>query len=116
MIEKTLEILQDHKNYRNVIHFLQPHSPYVNGMGATQGYKNKIKFLIDNNIWLFPYPQKSNIKYEMSKSIIGYKQNLDYVLGDLILLTKKLKGITIISSDHGEAFGEKFENKYIYGH
>lgn len=67
------------RGQKTIIHFLQPHQPYING-GITE---MSIKRIIE-----------------------AYERNLVLVLDYVEELLSILKGKTIITSDHGECFGE----------
>ncbi len=123
MYETTKTILEKENNKeRLIIHFIQPHSPYPNGTGFAKMLKNDIIRLVkihaDTDLW-YQYPQltEENLFYDKMKE--GYEQNLASVLPYVYKLAKELKGKTIISADHGEAFGERLNDNSllkIYGH
>lgn len=126
---------------RMIVHYIQPHRPYLNadfqeiGLGRDFARKKKTpkKLAILPKIlmpfWnLLPVRQKAMIKkYLHLKNTFWqkvyldgtidkvkkyYRDNLRIVLGAVSELILNLSGKIIITSDHGEAFGEKGE----FGH
>ena len=88
-------------NKRLLIHYLQPHRPYIGPTGLNQ-------FDSDTS-WR-----------DVSDKLIekAYRENLQIVLESVRDLLPELTGKSIISSDHGEMLGERY--RYIpmkdYGH
>ncbi|MBI1978611.1 MAG: hypothetical protein HYS62_00950 [Candidatus Aenigmarchaeota archaeon] len=74
-----------YKGNRTVIHFLQPHQPFLNG-GIIEMSKEEI--------------------------IKAYERNLEFVLKYVKDLVPILKGKTVIIGDHGECYGEYFLFKH----
>ena len=89
-----------------VIHFMQPHHPFVNSeIENDSAMVGKDKA---NKIW-------SRLeREEFSKEEIwkAYRENLDYILNEIEEFTEDLEGKTAITSDHGNAVGEST----FYGH
>jgi len=103
--ESALNVNKSYPDKRLIIHFLQPHYPFI---GETKIEKNEI-----NPFYLF-----ARGKIEKDLLMQAYKDNLKRVLLVVERLIKELLGKTVITSDHGEAFGEKikFFPIKIYGH
>ncbi len=105
------------KHKRTIIHFIQPHSPYPNGTGEIEfkeqlnmmldGKPIKIKYKLAEGVYCSKWPYITTKTLQVNKLQEEYKQNLASVLQYVEKLAKELKGKTIISADHGEAFGEK---------
>lgn len=93
MVDQTLKARKKYPNKRIISHFLQPHCPYISEDGV----------IMTCNV--FNLLRKNEICKE--KVWTGYKENLEYVLNYVGYLVSKLPGKTVITSDHGEAFGEK---------
>lgn len=84
---------------RKVIHFMQPHDPFVN-----------FDYMDDVS-------EGSNIKNEYDLAHLGrltdeqileaYKDNLRYVLDYVEELVEKMDGKTVVTADHGELLGEQ---------
>ncbi len=125
----ALKSINDIKHYRTIIHFIQPHSPYPNGTGELRfkellnvmfgGRIVKREYKLAEGIYTSKWTYITTKTLRVDKLKEGYKQNLDLVMPYVEKLVKELKGKTIISSDHGEAFGEKLIPLLpfkVYGH
>ncbi len=113
---------------RIIIHFLQPHSPYPNGTGETKPrdgmhaiiseIKFNPKYKLDDDYYVhWPYIGPKPLMVDKLK--LGYMLNLKLVIPYVEKLIDILPGKTVVTSDHGEAFGEKihpFIPIRVYGH
>lgn len=81
---------------RIIAHFIQPHEP----------------FLKDPHI----KPKVWQSGYSAEEIYEAYKRNLKVVLPYALKLAEKLGGRTVITSDHGEAFGDRIGPVRVYGH
>ena len=93
---------------RFIIHYLQPHAPFVhcagkyNSMNKTHGEGNS------QNIW----EGLQEGRFEKNEIWKDYVTNLELVLGEVEILLDNLDGDVLISADHANAMGEFG----IYGH
>ena len=124
--------LSNKENKKTIIHYIQPHYPYLSYKevyaSPKEGY---FKFLL-NNIFQ-PSFRLITLQYILSLfsskfqlSLVErvyleigidslyyyYEDNLRIVLKNVLQLIEELNGKTIITTDHGEAFGEQG----IWGH
>jgi len=91
---------------RLVVHFMQPHHPFVNS--EIENDSAMVGKDEDNKIW-------SRLERgEVTKRHIwsSYRKNMEYILDEIDEFTDKLEGKTIVTSDHGNAVGEST----FYGH
>lgn len=113
MVEATLEAAEEYPNKRLISLFVQPHIPFlgpssrkIDQHGFTGGG------IVDTRdikpVW------HRLAAGDIDKSMVqnAYRENLKIVYPHLKKLISKLSGKTVISSDHGNAFGEK----YVFGH
>lgn len=109
MVKETIKAEKEYPDKRIISHFLQPHYPWIGSQGrefmAEWGYR--------------PGGQNGNIYEMMRKGEVSiqrfkecYKENLKETLPHIERLVDSLNGKTVISSDHGEAFG----TWGVYGH
>lgn len=109
MTEVTLEAATDYPNKRILTHYLQPHYPFIGKLGknfhAKYGYTDLSK---NNNMWT------KMRRGEVSKAAAweAYVENLEILLPYIKDLIDEFVGRTVLSSDHGNAFGEYG----VYGH
>lgn len=109
-VTKTaLEAADKHPNKRLIIHFLQPHYPWIGPEGRRYmekyGYRPQTQ---PDNVWM------RLRRGEVPKDEVWemYKENLEVTLPYIESLTKRLTGKTVVTADHGNAFGEWD----VYGH
>lgn len=105
---KTAESLYPDK--RKIIHFIQPHHPFVNADYDSGKYERKENWLtgFEFNVW--DQAEVGLIDHETVSQ--DYQENLDYVLPHVEKLAEELEGKTVVTSDHGNLLGEMG----LYGH
>jgi len=109
MTEATITASKDYPNKRIITHYLQPHYPFIGQIGKQfhdkHGYTDLSK---PDHIWL------KMRRGDISKEEVwnAYEENLEVVLPHVSKLLKELIGKTVVTSDHGNAFGEYG----VYGH
>ena len=137
----TLKIFINHPNKRFMIWFLQPHFPYlskkfshINYLGRNFMNKSYMKSFNSNFKILyhifFNLIKKGSLCAGIPESVCDYckkhpKEILEAYISNLLVvlfyakrLTQILPGKIVITSDHGEAFGEKIKlfGIQVYGH
>ncbi|ESP89032.1 hypothetical protein [Candidatus Halobonum tyrrellensis] len=91
---------------RMVVHYMQPHSPY-----RSLDVERDVDRPGEANLGVWDLLQDGTLPVETAWD--AYRDNLRWVLDDLELLLENLDADTVVvSSDHGEAFGEWG----LYGH
>ncbi len=129
MYEYALNVIRKYPDKRLIIHFIQPHSPYPNGTGEFKfgkqlnamlnGKKFKIRYKLDENSFAGEWPYIGTKSLKVDKLKEGYQQNLELAMPYIEKLIDILPGRTVVTADHGEAFGEKIHPLIpikIYGH
>jgi len=126
--------LSNKDNGKTIIHYMQPHQPYLSYSGISENSymvklikdiylkfipKKTLKLIMPYYPWLLKLfnkghrPIKTMISTEafkefgISKHYYYYEDNLRIVLRYISQLIEELNGRTIITSDHGEAFGDQ---------
>jgi hypothetical protein len=99
--KKAVEIHYTYPDKRLIIHFMQPHPPFIG------------KYRKSGNLFC-----SIALKEGLIEAIKAYLSNLDLVFSYIKPLIEKLDGITVVTSDHGEAWGELAPPFIIpiYGH
>ena len=100
-------------NKRLIIHFIQPHIPFLTDPELTSNINFYERFKhIARGRRLYPIkdPWLRALRGEVDPDRVwkAYKRNLEIVLSHALTLANKLKGKTVITSDHGEAFDQIF--------
>jgi hypothetical protein len=94
--EHTIEAAKKYPNKRLLVHYLQPHQPYIGSYGMER---------FDHGRGLIDTVKKNNpTKEELFRA---YRENLNIVLDEVEKLLNQLQGKTVISADHGEMLGER---------
>lgn len=123
VVERTLEIHAEHPHKRLIVHFMQPHYPFIGERGADidhRGYKNKHD---DQGYNESKYTVWGRLQYnlgDLSEDVVwaAYRENLEIVLKHVETLIEKLEGKTVITADHGNLIGERLYPVPVkgYGH
>ncbi|MFO7927337.1 MAG: hypothetical protein R6U53_11790 [Natronomonas sp.] len=107
--ERAIALDRDRDPDRLVVHYMQPHHPFVpdpiagdDGMARTGSHSN------DANPWVLL--RRGEITTERVRS--AYRANLEYVLAEVRTLVENVTGRVAITADHGNLFGEWG----LYGH
>jgi hypothetical protein len=105
--EDALTAQKLYRENRKIIHFMQPHHPFVGGDLVVTGF-NILGEEHKENEWSMA--EMGKLSHEEVKE--SYKQNLEFVMPHVEELCEKLDGKTVITSDHGNLVGENG----LYGH
>jgi hypothetical protein len=107
--EKTLSVAEEYPNKRLIIHYLQPHAPYIGPTG-----KELPKDYL--NFWSSFTAGKFDIDLETAKQ--AYSENVKIMIPHVERLLNNLQGKTVVTADHAELLGERDKPIPIrrYGH
>lgn len=81
---------------RLIVHFIQPHFPFIGPTGREH---------FDLNHLNFNWEDHTDIPIDIMRR--AYRENLEIVLTEVSDLLTDLDGKTVVTADHGEAFGER---------
>lgn len=130
-----LEMKEKYPNKRFIIHYMQPHQPYITEGGSENWseiidrqdgsrIKEKLKILIGGplkkkikrkNYWKIQKLLGKEVKHPMYELISAggierlrevYKNEIRNVLKEIKNIEGKLEGKTVLTADHGELLGE----------
>jgi len=111
VVSEAIQMAEKYPEKRLVIHFMQPHYPFIGEFGK-QNLPNHRGFTgdgliqnlseTDSDIWEQLRHGRTNRQIVWQ----AYRENLETVLPYARYLTMDLDGKTVISSDHGNEFGE----------
>lgn len=104
--QKAEEIFEEYPNKRLIVHFMQPHQPYLGPTGREMPYYGG----------LMPTAGADGISHE--EIIQAYRENIDLAVAEVEKLLKNLGGKSVVTADHGEILGERLHPVPIkwYGH
>lgn len=114
VVEATLRAHEEHPDKRLWVHFVQPHIPFIGETSESlsqpefQGGVLKEGQSEDPGVWA----QLERKEVDTETVWQAYKENLELVLPHAMTLIEQLSGKSVITSDHGNGFGEWG----IYGH
>jgi len=105
--ERALRTNEEYPNKRLIVHYLQPHQPYLTEFGRER---------FDPHGDTMLSIKRNNATRDVV--IRAYRENLDLVLGEVDSLIESLTGTTVVAADHGELFGERERPipVRLYGH
>ena len=113
--ETTLEAIKAYPNKRMIIHYNQPHHPFLENKELLK-YDDGTWHKVEKSNWR---KKKTSIFRAAEAGIIpiktlwkGYIKNLKIVMDDVYKLVQKLPGKVVITSDHGNHLGEYM----LFGH
>jgi len=125
IVERTVRAHRQNPNKKLIIHFMQPHIPYL-GPTADEireridltgyGYHtatNKESRNEEKKTWWKALDRGEITEKEIKKC---YEESLDIVLEEVKELTKLINGKSVVTSDHGEMLGERGLVQKRYGH
>lgn len=110
MTEAALEAAEMFPNKRLIVHYMQPHYPFV--PADTDFDKDHLEQIdgsgdepTSGNVW----NQKFTGTLDISRTDLWsiYVENLEYVLEHVEQLLSELSGKTVVTSDHGNYVGER---------
>ncbi len=110
----------DFPNKRLIIHFMQPHIPFIGETGqqlAGEGWNTDDTDVNKKSIW--SYLRSGDKEIDIDTVWKAYFENLEIVLSHVSSMISSLSGRTVISADHGNLVGERLSpipTKQKYGH
>ena len=125
VVEQTLLAHERYPNKRLIVHFMQPHYPFIGQKGRTIQHRglsgevvgeNRVEDATDLPIWTAFRYRLADVGLE--EVWAAYAENLEVVLPHVEELIDALDGKTVITADHGNLFGELLRPIPIptYGH
>jgi hypothetical protein len=102
MVERALAAADSYPENRLIVHFIQPHYPFL---GASDVLCGSVKDRTGRDIW----GALMHGEYRGSPEEIraAYRRNLEIVLPSVRTLLANVRGRTVVTSDHGNMFGER---------
>ncbi|MDX1744714.1 MAG: hypothetical protein R3324_02155 [Halobacteriales archaeon] len=119
IIESALGARQDYVDKRLIVHFMQPHIPFLEqddldyNFPAMGGADRRSRRDVAN-----PWQALERGLLDVRRVRRAYEANLESVIDEVLEFASDLSGRTVITSDHGNAFGERAYPVPIkvYGH
>ena len=100
--EAAIDAAGEYPNKRLVVHYVQPHAPYMGPTGRE--YFGDVRGM---NIHDMLRDIDAPTKEKVAKLRTAYRENLQLVLDDVNTLLDAVDGKTVVTADHGELLGER---------
>lgn len=122
LIKAAVRAVDRYPRKRLITHFMQPHHPFItrpdvrfDGWSAVDEDGD---IVVNHNTQMTPWTALEKGLIDRDTVWSAYRENLETVIEDVLAFAKKLPGRTVITSDHGNAFGERLRPIPIrvYGH
>jgi len=129
VVEAALDARERFPNKRLIVHFMQPHYPFIGEVGrqidargwradasGTDGGPDGGRAVDGDSVW-----QRLRNGDDLDIEVVwdAYRENLDVALEHAETLVEELPGRTVLSADHGNLVGERFRpipSRRKYGH
>jgi hypothetical protein len=98
--EATCRASERYPNKRLLIHYLQPHFPFLGPTGREE-------FDLDRLNFQWTDIATGEIETDLDVVRTAYRENLELVLPHVDTLLQELQGKTVVTSDHGQMLGER---------
>jgi len=107
--EMSMEIASEFPNKRLIVHYMPPHYPYLGDMGdklikkyIPEDYQSDLSLA-----WTMDHLRTRLSPISVEECMDAYRENLRIALDAVADLLDNIDGKAIVSSDHGELFGER---------
>lgn len=110
MVEQTAAAFERYPNKRIIVHFMQPHFPFIGEKGQKFGHAGIEMQLDEDDRSDEPHPWIALLYGEAnneSEIITAYAENLEVTLPYVEQLVNDLPGKSVITADHGNLIGER---------
>lgn len=92
-------------NKRLVVHYIQPHYPFITD--ETEFDKGHLETENSDSPSFWQQLMKGKLEIDKEQLWKLYKENLERAIPEVIRLIDNLNGKTVVTSDHGNMFGER---------
>lgn len=101
---KALSATNEYPNKRLLIHYLQPHYPFI---GSNNRPFSAEEAFINDGPGSWTHVANGELQVNKNEVWQSYRDNLEYVLDTIRDLLPDLEGKTVVTSDHGNLLGER---------
>jgi hypothetical protein len=109
--EEAIKANEQYPNKRLVVHYIQPHHPFIGPTG-----REKLRFDSIGRFWNRVLTNEISVSDQVIRR--AYRENLEIALDSVGELLDEIEGKTVVTADHGEMLGESASPIPIteYGH
>ncbi len=108
--EAALDVYERFPNKRLLIHYNQPHAPYIGPTGQSlEGLYGRMLKNDDTHTRRFPFGLLEGLRESVdpAEHEQAFRENLDIVLPYVKKLFDEFEGKTVVTADHGQMLGER---------
>ena len=109
VVDGALRALEQYPDKRLIVHFMQPHMPFIGPTGRSLDHAGIEIHLDEDEQSDAPHPWialRRGYPIDKQKVIPAYRENYDVVMPHAEDLVEELPGKTVVTSDHGNLLGE----------
>jgi hypothetical protein len=114
VVDASVDIHERHPHKRLIIHFIQPHYPFIGETGCAIEHGT-----VTGDGLIYDEREVADVWTKLERGAVtrervweAYLENLELLFPHVETLTERLDGKTVVTSDHGNALGEWG----LYGH
>lgn len=97
--EASISAAEKHPNKRLIVHYVQPHAPYIGPIGREE--------LPADILDLWKRYKMGQIDFDLNKVRQAYQENLEIALQSVGELFENIDGKFVVTADHGEMLGDR---------
>ena len=105
MVDHALAAAERYPNKRLVVHFMQPHYPFIGSETTLDKQTVPDPTEITTDVWNEMMRKSSDVSPEAVAA--AYRANFDLVVPHVAALLDQLSGKTVVTADHGNMLGER---------
>lgn len=99
LVERTLDVYERFDDKRLLVHFVQPHTPFLGEFGRAVVGDERLSF--------WRRVMEGELAFEDRDLYCAYCENLVLVLPHVRRLLETLDGKSVVTADHGQMIGER---------
>lgn len=107
VVERTLELEELYNDKRLVVHFMQPHYPFIGPAGDELGEYSSFTGGLENKKHAPIWDKLASGDVSVEAVWNAYRENLELVLPHVETLVDQLYGKSVVTSDHGNLFRKR---------
>lgn len=106
VVDAALEASHDHVDKRLIVHFMQPHFPFLGQTGdrIPSGFSPSVGETQYRHPW---FEQMRNQEHDHKTLVTAYEENHEIAIKNAKRLVDGLDGKTVLTADHGNLIGER---------
>ncbi|MDX1747889.1 MAG: hypothetical protein R3324_18300, partial [Halobacteriales archaeon] len=105
MTAYALEAAERYPNKRLVVHYIQPHYPFIGFQEFTDPVTVPDPAVIESDIWMLL--MTGSLDVSRDRVWEAYRSNLDRAMPHIESLLENLTGKVVVTADHGNMVGER---------